>query len=97
MATITFDTLAYAKKLKAAGVPEAQAEIQAETQRETIEIVVSELETRHLKELATKSDIRDMATMTALAEAKADIIKWVVGLIFMQTGVIVALMLRLAK
>ena len=94
---MTFDTLAYAKKLKAAGVPEIQAEIQAETQRETIEIVVNELETRHLKELATKADIRDMATMTALAEAKAEIIKWVVGLIFMQTGVIVALMLRLAK
>ncbi len=27
---ITFDTLAYAKKLKAAGVPDEQAEIQAE-------------------------------------------------------------------
>jgi hypothetical protein len=29
MATITFDTLAYSKRLKGAGVPERQAEIQA--------------------------------------------------------------------
>jgi hypothetical protein len=34
MATITFDTLAYAKKLKAAGFTEEQAEIQGETQRD---------------------------------------------------------------
>lgn len=34
--TITFDTLAYAKKLKAAGVPEGQAEIQAEALREIV-------------------------------------------------------------
>ena len=46
MATLTFDTLAYSKKLKAAGVPEEQAEIQAETFAEIIE-----------ERLATKQDI----------------------------------------
>ena len=43
-------------------------------------------------ELVTKNDLT-----AALAETKAEIIKWVVGLIFMQTGVIVALMMKLAK
>ena len=47
------------------------------------------------REIATKGDIAEVKT--AIAESKAETIKWVVGLIFMQTGVIVALMLRLAK
>jgi len=46
MATITFDTLAYSKKLKAAGFTEQQAEVQAEAFAEIIE-----------DRLATKQDI----------------------------------------
>ncbi|OQY45780.1 MAG: hypothetical protein B6240_08340 [Desulfobacteraceae bacterium 4572_87] len=46
MATITFDTLAYSKKLKAAGVPEKQAEVQAEAFAEIID-----------ERLTTKQDI----------------------------------------
>jgi len=53
MATLAFDTLAYAKKLKAAGVPEQQAEVQAEAFAEIVD-----------ERLATKQDIellrRDM-------------------------------------
>ena len=49
MSSISFDTLAYAKKLIAAGVPAQQAEIQAETFAEIIE-----------ERLATKQDIRDL-------------------------------------
>jgi len=56
MATVTFDTLAYSKKLKAAGVPEKQAEVQAEAFAEIIE-----------ERLATKQDIvllqRDIKTL----------------------------------
>ncbi len=48
MSTITFDTLSYAKKLKAAGVPEAQAEAQAEA----IAAAMSD-------SLATKIDVSD--------------------------------------
>ena len=33
---VTFDTLSYVKRLKSAGVPEAQAEIQAEALKEII-------------------------------------------------------------
>lgn len=37
MSEITFDTLRYVKRLKDAGVPEKQAEVQAEALREIIE------------------------------------------------------------
>jgi hypothetical protein len=37
MAPLAFDTLAYAKKLKQAGVPEPQAEVQAEALAELVE------------------------------------------------------------
>ena len=47
--TLVFDTLAYSKKLKAAGVPEKQAEVQAEAFAEIIE-----------ERLATKRDLKDL-------------------------------------
>ncbi len=56
MVTITFDTLAYSKKLRAVGVPEKQADVQAETFAEIIE-----------DRIATSQDIlslrRDMQEM----------------------------------
>ena len=50
MTAITFDTLKFANKLKLAGVPDKQAEAEAEALSEVLEI--------NLKELATKQDIR---------------------------------------
>ncbi|MBU0734630.1 MAG: CCDC90 family protein [Proteobacteria bacterium] len=49
MATTIFNTLAYAKKLKAAGFTEEQAEVQAEAFAEIIE-----------EKLATKRDLKEM-------------------------------------
>jgi hypothetical protein len=46
---ITFDTLGYFERLKAAGMPEAQARVQAEALREIIE-----------DKLATKKDLLDL-------------------------------------
>ncbi|MEO5330346.1 MAG: CCDC90 family protein [Magnetococcus sp. THC-1_WYH] len=46
---IAFDTLAYAKRLKAAGVPESQAEVHAEAMVELIE-----------DRLATKQDLKEL-------------------------------------
>lgn len=46
MTTITFDTLSYANKLKSAGVPDKQAEIQAEALYEIID-----------DQLSTKKDL----------------------------------------
>lgn len=88
MSAITFDTLAYSKKLRSVGFTEQQAEVAAEAQKEAIEIVISELETRHLNDMATKID---------LAEVKADLIRWVVAAGFLQTVLIAALLLKLIK
>ncbi len=48
-AIITFDTLAYAKKLKAAGFTEQQAEVQAEALKDIIG-----------ERLATKQDLTEL-------------------------------------
>jgi folate-dependent phosphoribosylglycinamide formyltransferase PurN len=88
MSAITFDTLAYSKKLRNAGFTEEQAEVAAEAQKETIEVVIAELETRHLKDLATKLD---------LAEVKSELIRWVVAAGFLQTVLIAALLMKLIK
>jgi hypothetical protein len=50
MTTMIFDTLAYANKLKAAGVPDKQAEVQAEAISELID-----------EKLATKQDLEILA------------------------------------
>lgn len=56
MAAITFDTLKYANKLKSAGVPDKQAEAEAEALSEALEV--------NLKELTTKEylshELRDL-------------------------------------
>ena len=49
MAAITFNTLKYANRLKSAGVPDQQAEAEAEALSEVLEV--------NLKELATKEDL----------------------------------------
>ena len=53
-ALVAFDTLRYAKKLKEVGVPEAQAEVQAEALREQSEVVQDFIE----QNLATKGDLK---------------------------------------
>ncbi|HLF97195.1 MAG TPA: DUF1640 domain-containing protein [Methylococcaceae bacterium] len=49
MAAITFDTLKFANRLKSVGVPDKQAEAQAEVLSEALEV--------NLKELTTKDDL----------------------------------------
>ncbi|MGZ8158653.1 MAG: DUF1640 domain-containing protein [Methylobacter sp.] len=49
MAAITFDILKYANKFKSAGVPDKQAEAEAEALSEALEV--------NLKELVTKEDL----------------------------------------
>ena len=75
MASITFDTLAYVKRLKAAGVPEAQAEIQAETFAEIID-----------EKVATK---QDLAILEANVITK--IIKWVASMLVAQAAIVATL------
>ena len=67
MSTITFDTLKFAERLKAAGVPSEQAIAEAEALRD---VLGEALDTT----LATKADI---------AEVKAELasIKWMMGVL----------------
>jgi len=75
MTSVTFDTLGYFDKLKAAGVPEAQARVQADTLRALID-----------DRLVTKEhlDIR-------LAELKHDLLRWMLGIAAGQIALIVAM------
>jgi hypothetical protein len=86
MTALAFDTLAYVKRLKAAGVPEAQAEVQAEVLAEIVK-----------DQLATKQDLRELELRleTKLAETKAEIIRWTIGTGIFQTALIAALLLKL--
>jgi hypothetical protein len=96
MATVTFDTLKSANRLKAAGVPEKQAEAEAEVLAEVLAI--------SLKELATKGDLKlleaslrqQMAEMRQqMAEMKTDLIKWVVGIALAQISLLVGILIKL--
>jgi broad-specificity NMP kinase len=83
MTTLTFDTLKFANRLKAAGVPPAQAEAEAEA---LAEVLADALKT---SDLATRTDVETLRR--EIAEAKADIIKWLVGLLIAQAAVVAAL------
>ena len=52
MVAIAFDTLKYSKRLKDAGVPDKQAEAEAEALAEVLEV--------NLKDLATKEDLKTL-------------------------------------
>jgi len=82
MATITFDTLAYAKKLKAAGFDEKQAEALSEAQKESLADVLDTT-------VATKSDIIRLEKEIAIV--KTEIIKWVAGMLVAQAAIVATL------
>ncbi|SDY32234.1 DUF1640 domain-containing protein [Nitrosomonas halophila] len=66
MATVTFDTLKFVERLKAAGVPEAQAKAEAEA----LALALSEAME---SQLATKVDVNRI-------ERELLVIKWMIGL-----------------
>jgi len=80
MATLAFDTLAYSKKLKAAGVPEKQAEVQAEAFAEIIEERLTTKQDimmlrRDMKELEMRLTIRLGIMMAASIAIVATLVK----------------------
>jgi hypothetical protein len=87
MTAIPFDTLKYADRLEAAGVPRAQARIQAEALSEVFDL--SELVTRDYLDL--RLEAVKAATTIIVETAKADTIKWVAGLLIAQAALIAAL------
>jgi len=88
---VVFDTYNYVKRLKAVGMPEAQAEVQAEaipTQVDENLVTTQQIDAR-IRELELPYEPR-------IAEVKADLIKWVLGISAAQAALIVTL-LRLSK
>ena len=85
MTTTTFDTLAYAKRLRDAGVPEPQAEAQAAALADALR--------QSAGELATKQDVQELRLeiRREMAELKSDLLKWVIGLFIAQVGLFAAL------
>ena len=95
MTAITFDTLDYFEKLKAAGFTEVQARVQVEA----MQGVVRAYDEASRKDLATKGDIQDVRLeiqdvrnelKVEIADTKHEILKWVLGIALAQTAVIVA-------
>ena len=89
MATATFDSLGYFEKLRAAGVSDEQAKVQASAFRE----FVAEQEEARKRELATKGELMEMELrLTAeIHKSRAETIKWVVGVLLAQFAAIAAL------
>ncbi|THF67228.1 DUF1640 domain-containing protein [Pseudothauera nasutitermitis] len=87
MAAITFDTLKYVERLKAAGLPEQHAKAEAEALRDALGDLVE------MRSLATKEDVNVLRAEieTKISDAKADIIKWMAGLLLAQAGLVTAL------
>ncbi len=75
MATITFDTLKFVEKLKAAGVSEAQAKAEAEALQEALGAA----------EVATKRDIErvesQLREMKAEINGKLTLVQWMLALV----------------
>ncbi len=86
MVTITFDTLKFVERLKAAGVSDEHAKAEVEA------LSVALAEAIQFGQIATKVDIESLRN--EIERAKSDIIKWVAGLLIAQGAVIATLVLR---
>jgi hypothetical protein len=77
MASATFDTLGYFEKLKAAGMPEEQAKVMANTMREGIDerLVTKDYLDMRLKDLEYRLTIRLGAMMAASIAIVAALVK----------------------
>jgi uncharacterized lipoprotein YehR (DUF1307 family) len=84
MATITFDTLKFTKKLEKAGLPQEQAEAIAEAFKEASAEA----------EVATKRDVEHLEIK--IAEMKFDLLKWIVGMSLAQFSVLIGILLKIA-
>jgi hypothetical protein len=87
MTTVAFDTLKFAQTLrdKAKLTPE-----QAEGIAQAFADATGD-------QIATKSDLAPLATKADLAEAKADMVKWMFGTIGFQTLIILGAVVALAR
>ena len=97
---VTFDTHRFVKNLTACGFTERQAEVLAEEQVNLLESnLATKADIENLR-LSTKADIENLrlstkADITAvkadIVAVKADLLKWMIGALIAQGGLIVAL------
>jgi len=97
MSTLTFDTLKFANRLKTAGVPAVQAEAEADALSEVLETNLGELATkedlRHeISDLRKDMDARFVGVDAKLEKMKFELLKWMIGLLVAQTGLLLALL-----
>jgi hypothetical protein len=90
MTTITFDTLAYVKRLRDAGISEPQAEAQASALADALKQSAGELATQAgLAEL--KQDLRVFEERT---EGRFKLLQWMIGFNLALTLTVLFLLLR---
>ena len=103
MSTSSFDTHAFFNELKGAGFSEQQAEVMTKLQKTTITTTLEQA--RHdyqLDNLVTNQSLdarlreSELKNEVKLAETKADLIRWVVGVGVLQTALITALLIKLS-
>ncbi len=111
MATITLDTHEFVKRLRDSGLTEPQAEAITDLQRQTVSAAVDqarqgwmpdgiatnkEMDAR-IKEAELKIELVRSDLKRDIAETKAELIRWVVGVGLLQITIITALVLKLAS
>lgn len=99
MSTFVLDTLAYSDTLKAGGFSPQQAETQA---RALAEILDRQMATKAEMDAHENNLRRDIEALRLelkrdLAETKADLTRWVVGVGILQTSLIIGVLLKVAK
>jgi hypothetical protein len=72
MSAVALDTLKFTKRLREAGVPDKQAEAEAEAVHEALREIIGDFERSRLKEVATKQDIKALEASTKLSINELD-------------------------
>lgn len=85
MTAAAFDTLAYARRLRDAGIDGQVAEAQAAALAEVLQ--------QNVDTLATKRDLEalELRLESRIETIKSDLLKWVIGLLLAQIAIIAAL------
>ena len=73
MATVTFDTIKFVHTLKAAGIPDKQAEAEAEAISEALEVNLKDLVTKEYLDVKFQQDLAPVRTDLA-------VLKWMMGI-----------------
>ncbi len=87
---ITFDTLAFAKRLKSSGFTEQQAEALAEVQGEIIEERLATKQDLEALRLALQRDMKDMESRLTIRLGK--MLAWSTGITILTLGVLIKLL-----